>query len=49
MIPLTYYLSIASGFGVNGLYSGIGISVVAASLFLAVRFAALTRRHIKPI
>jgi MATE family multidrug resistance protein len=49
MIPLTYYLSIAAGFGVNGLYSGIGISVIAASLFLAIRFAVLTRRHIQPV
>jgi MATE family multidrug resistance protein len=49
MVPLTYYLGIALGLGVDGLYLGIGVSVVAASLFLAIRFAALTRRHIQPV
>ena len=49
MVPLNYYLSTATGFGINGLFFGIGISVLAASLFLALRFAVLTRRHIRPI
>jgi MATE family multidrug resistance protein len=49
MVPLNYYLSITAGFGINGLFFGIGISVLAASLFLAVRFALLTQRHIRPI
>ncbi len=49
MVPLNYYLSITAGFGISGLLSGIGISVLAASLFLAVRFAMLTQRHIRPI
>jgi len=49
MLPLTYYLSIATGLGVNGLYLGIGISVVVASLMLAVRFLVLTQRHIRPV
>lgn len=49
MVPLNYYLGITAGFGINGLFFGIGISVLAASLFLAVRFAFLTRRHIRPI
>ncbi|MGH6962052.1 MAG: MATE family efflux transporter, partial [Dongiaceae bacterium] len=49
MVPLNYYLSIAAGFGINGLFFGIGISVAAASLFLAVRFAMLTQRHIRPV
>ncbi|MCI0431919.1 MAG: MATE family efflux transporter [Rhodospirillales bacterium] len=49
MVPLTYYLSIAAGMGVNGLFLGIGISVLAASLFLAIRFAMLTQRHIRPV
>jgi MATE family multidrug resistance protein len=49
MLPLTWYLSIAAGLGVNGLFLGIGISVLAASSFLAIRFAMLTRRHIRPV
>jgi MATE family, multidrug efflux pump len=49
MVPLSYYLSIAAGFGINGLFLGIGISVLAASVFLAVRFALVTRRHIRPV
>jgi len=49
MVPLNYHLSITAGFGINGLFLGIGISVLAASLFLAVRFALLTRRHIRPV
>jgi len=49
MVPLNYYLSITAGFGISGLLSGIGISVLAASLFLAVRLAMLTQRHIRPI
>jgi multidrug resistance protein, MATE family len=49
MVPLNYYLSVTYGLGITGLFFGIGISVLAASLFLAVRFALLTRRHIQPI
>lgn len=49
MVPLNYYLSGPAGFGINGLFYGIGISVAAASLFLAVRFALVTRRHIRPV
>jgi multidrug resistance protein, MATE family len=49
MVPLSYYLSITAGFGINGLFYGIGISVLAASLLLAGRFALLTRRHIRPV
>jgi MATE family multidrug resistance protein len=49
MVPLNYYLSITAGFGIDGLFFGIGMSVLTASLFLAVRFAMLTRRHILPI
>jgi MATE family multidrug resistance protein len=49
MVPLNYYLSITAGFGVSGLLLGIGISVLAASLFLAVRFATLTQGHIRPV
>jgi MATE family multidrug resistance protein len=49
MVPLNYHLSIAAGFGINGLFFGIGISVLAASLFLAVRFAMVTQRHIRPV
>ncbi len=49
MVPLNYYLGITAGFGVDGLFLGIGISVLVASLFLAVRFALLTRRHIRPV
>ena len=49
MLPLTYYLSIAAGLGVNGLYQGIGVNVVVASLFLAIRFALFTQRHIRPV
>jgi MATE family multidrug resistance protein len=49
MVPLNYYLGIAAGLGINGLFLGIGISVLAASLFLAIRFAQVTRRHIRPV
>ena len=49
MVPLNYYLEHAAGLGINGLFMGIGISVLAASLFLAIRFALLTQRHIRPI
>jgi MATE family, multidrug efflux pump len=49
MVPLNYYLSGPAGFGINGLFYGIGISVAAASLFLAVRFALVTQRHIRPV
>jgi MATE family multidrug resistance protein len=49
MVPLTYYLGIAEGLGINGLYLGIGVSVLAASLLLAIRFAVLTQRHIRPV
>ena len=49
MVPLNYYLGITAGFGVDGLFLGIGISVLVASVFLAVRFALLTRRHIRPV
>jgi MATE family, multidrug efflux pump len=49
MVPLNYYLSITAGFGINGLFFGIGMSVLMASLFLAVRFAMLTQRHIRPV
>ncbi len=49
MVPLNYYLSIPAGFGVTGLLLGVGISVLAASIFLAIRFAMLTRRHIRPV
>ena len=49
MVPLTYHLSTATEFGVNGLFLGIGISVLAASLFLAIRFLMRTQRHIRPV
>jgi len=49
MVPLNYYLSGPAGLGINGLFYGIGISVAAASLFLATRFALVTRRHIRPV
>jgi MATE family multidrug resistance protein len=49
MVPLTYHLSTATEFGVNGLFFGIGVSVLAASLFLAIRFLMRTQRHIRPV
>jgi MATE family multidrug resistance protein len=49
MVPLNYVLGIRLGLGVEGLFYGIGISVVAAGLFLAARFLMLTRRHIRPV
>lgn len=49
MVPLNYTLGIGHGLGVEGLFYGIGVSVVAAGLFLAVRFLMLTRRHIRPV
>ena len=49
MVPLTYHLSTDTPIGVNGLFLGIGISVLAASLFLAIRFLMRTQRHIRPM
>jgi MATE family multidrug resistance protein len=49
MVPLNYYFSGPAGLGINGLFYGVGISVAAASLFLAIRFALVTRRPIRPI
>jgi MATE family multidrug resistance protein len=49
MVPLNYHLSTTVGLGIHGLFLGIGISVAAASAFLAIRFALLTQRHIRPI
>jgi MATE family multidrug resistance protein len=48
MVPLTFG-AYTLGHGVAGLFYGIGIAVAAASLFLAVRFHLLTRRHILPV
>jgi MATE family multidrug resistance protein len=48
MVPLTFG-AYSLGLGVAGLFYGIGIAVAAASLFLAVRFHMLTRRHILPV
>jgi MATE family multidrug resistance protein len=48
MVPLTF-AAYSFGHGVAGLFYGIGIAVAAASLFLAVRFHMLTRRHILPV
>jgi MATE family multidrug resistance protein len=49
MVPLNLYLGVHLGLGVNGLFYGIGISVLCASLFLAIRFRMQTRRHILPL
>ncbi len=49
MVPLNYHLAVSRGLGISGLFIGIGISVLAASLFLAVRFALVTRHHIHPV
>jgi MATE family multidrug resistance protein len=49
MVPLNYYLIGPAGLGINGLFYGVGISVAAASLFLAIRFALVTQRHIRPV
>ena len=49
MVPLNYYLGVTAGLGIEGLFLGIGISVVVSSLLLSARFALLTRRHIKPM
>jgi multidrug resistance protein, MATE family len=49
MVPLNLYLSGPAGLGINGLFYGIGISVAAASLFLAIRFALVTQRHIRAV
>jgi MATE family multidrug resistance protein len=48
MVPLTYG-AYSLGYGIEGLFYGIGIAVAAASLFLAVRFNMLTQRHIRPV
>jgi MATE family multidrug resistance protein len=49
MVPLNYHLSMTTDLGINGLFLGIGISALAASMFLAVRFALLTQRHTQPV
>jgi len=49
MEPKRLHLGITAGLGIVGLFLGIGISVLAASLFLAARFALVTQRHIKPV
>ena len=49
MVPLCYYLSHIAKMGVLGLFIGIGIAVLVASLMLAVRFYLFTRRVILPV
>jgi len=49
MVPLNYLLGVHLGFGVEGLFYGIGVSLVAASLFLAIRFHLVTKRHIRAV
>jgi MATE family multidrug resistance protein len=49
MVPLCYYLSHIAKMGVQGLFIGIGIAVLVASLMLAVRFYIFTRRVILPV
>jgi MATE family, multidrug efflux pump len=48
-IPLAFYLGLNSGAGVDGLFIGLGASLIAASLFLGLRFRVLSRRVIRPI
>jgi MATE family multidrug resistance protein len=48
MVPLTYG-AYSLGYGIEGLFYGIGIAVAAASVFLTVRFHMLTQRHIRPV
>lgn len=49
MVPLNYLLGVHLGWGVEGLFYGIGFSLIAASLFLVVRFYLVTKRHIRPV
>ncbi|MGH6931871.1 MAG: MATE family efflux transporter [Dongiaceae bacterium] len=49
MAPVVYYLGIAQGLGVQGMFWAIGISLVASSLMLAWRFNVLSRRVVAPI
>jgi MATE family multidrug resistance protein len=49
MVPLVYHLGILWGYGVEGLFWGIGISLIVSSTLLAWRFNAVSRRVIVPL
>ena len=42
-LPLGYFLGVRSGFGAVGIWSGIATGLAFAAVFLAARFARLTR------
>lgn len=42
-LPLGYFLGVRSGFGAVGIWSGIATGLACAAVFLAARFARLTR------
>ncbi len=48
-VPLAWWLAIHQGHGVDGLFWALGVSLIAASSFLALRFHRLTQRHILPV
>lgn len=43
-IPVAYWLGIVMGFGVNGVWWGLLISLLGASIMLFIRFHTITRR-----
>jgi MATE family multidrug resistance protein len=49
MVPLVYYLGFTLGHGVQGLFWGIGFSLIVSSLLLALRFNIVSRRIITPV
>jgi MATE family multidrug resistance protein len=49
MVPLVYHLGIVRGYGVQGLFWGIGFSLVVSSVLLAWRFNIVSRRVIVPL
>jgi len=48
-IPLAYVLALHQGWGVVGLLTGLCIGLAAASGFLALRFAVVTRRPVRAV
>jgi len=48
-VPLAYWLGYANGGGVNGLLWGLGISLIAACAFLALRFHVVTSRTVRAV
>ncbi|MEJ2015292.1 MAG: MATE family efflux transporter [Limibacillus sp.] len=48
-VPLCWYLGLHLGQGVPGLFLGMVAALLSASLLLALRFAVISRRAVRPI